>query len=260
MIYVINTLTNQGGREAFSRNSFRILAGVWVLCATVLVNSYTGIVTSSLTTPRLKPSINSFEELADSKEIGIVIRSDTAVGAQILEATSGIYKVLGDQVRLHPDRIFVDPFKLNAKLETGQFAYPFLNTFTVAFVSSHYKKEGTCRFKVSKPLPILTGFYSLLHKKGTWYTKTISRGLMDLWESGLVKFWVNNLPTLPKADACFVDRKRRVSRPVAIKLTDLTSAFLILGIGIGLAILVFMLELIYWKLLAMQKKLAIVEI
>jgi ionotropic glutamate receptor len=83
---------------------------------------------------------------------------------------------------------------------------------------------------------------------------------MDLWESGLVKFWVNNLPTLPKADACFVDRKRRFSRPVAIKLTDLTSAFLILGIGIGLAILVFMLELIYWKLLAMQKKLAIVAI
>ncbi|XP_046453943.1 ionotropic receptor 93a-like [Daphnia pulex] len=260
VIYVINTLTNQGGREAFSRHSFRILAGFWVLCAMVLVNSYTGIVTSSLTTPKLKPSIESLEELAASTEIGIVVRSDTPIGAQILEATSGIYKVLGDQVRLHPDRIFVDPFKLNAKLETGQFAYAYMNTFTIAFVSSHYKKEGTCRFKVSKPLPILTGFYSLLHKKGTWYTKTIRRGLMDLWESGLVKFWVNNLPTLPKADACFVDSKRGVSRPVAIKLTDLTSAFLILGIGIGLAILVFMLELIYWKLLAMQKKLAIVEI
>jgi ionotropic glutamate receptor len=81
---------------------------------------------------------------------------------------------------------------------------------------------------------------------------------MDLWESGLVKFWVNHLPTIPRADACFVSSKLRVSRPVAIQLTDLTSAFLILGIGIGLAILVFLLELIYWKLLAMQKKLVIV--
>ena len=42
------------------------------------------------------------------------------------EATSGIYKVLADQARSHPDRIVNDPFKLAAKLETGEFAYPFV--------------------------------------------------------------------------------------------------------------------------------------
>jgi hypothetical protein len=73
-----------GGREAFSRNSFRVLAGVWVLCATVLVNSYTGIVTSSLTTPKMNPSIESFEDLAASSEIGVVLRHDTSIGEQIL--------------------------------------------------------------------------------------------------------------------------------------------------------------------------------
>lgn len=73
-----------GGREAFSRNSFRVLAGVWVLCATVLVNSYTGIVISSLTKPKMKPSIESFEDLAASSEIGVVLRHDTSIGEQIL--------------------------------------------------------------------------------------------------------------------------------------------------------------------------------
>ena len=73
-----------GGREVNSRLSFRVLAGVWVLCAMVLVNSYTGIVTSSLTTPKMKPSIDSFEDLVASKETGIVLRSDTAMGVQIL--------------------------------------------------------------------------------------------------------------------------------------------------------------------------------
>ncbi len=43
------------------------------------------------------------------------------------QAKSGIYKVLGDQVRSEPDRIFSDPFKLQAKLETGHFAYPFVS-------------------------------------------------------------------------------------------------------------------------------------
>jgi hypothetical protein len=129
------------------------------------------------------------------------------------EATSGVYKVLGDQARRHPDRIVNDPFKLSAKLETGHFAYPFvifiqfhpyflakhttsfmnyldsklqMNTFTVFFVSAQYKKEGKCRFKVSKPLPVTTGYYSLLFKKGTSYTKTISRGLVILEHSRLI--------------------------------------------------------------------------
>jgi len=68
----------------FSRTSFRVLTGIWVLCAMVLVNSYTGIVTSSLTTTRMKPSINTLEDLAASKEIGIVLRSDVSTGVHIL--------------------------------------------------------------------------------------------------------------------------------------------------------------------------------
>ena len=61
-----------------------------------------------------------------------------------------------------------------------------MNTFTVFFVSAQYKKEGKCRFKVSKPLPVTTGYYSLLFKKGTSYTKTISRGLVILEHSRLI--------------------------------------------------------------------------
>ena len=69
---------------------------------------------------------------------------------------------------------------------------------------------------------------------------------MDLWESGLMRFWVNNL--IPKAYECFADNKRRVARLSPIQLSDLTSAFLILGIGVGLATLSFLLELVFFKL------------
>jgi len=66
--------------------------------------------------------------------------------------------------------------------------------------------------------------------------------VLELWETGLVRFWINHLPTIPKADECFAENKRNLSRPLPIKLTDLTSAFLILGIGVGLATLIFLLE------------------
>ena len=61
---------------------------------------------------------------------------------------------------------------------------------------------------------------------------------MYLWETGLNVFWVDRLT--PYADACF-DKKppKTTSKPTAIKLVDLTSAFLILGIGLGLAAICF---------------------
>jgi hypothetical protein len=73
-----------GCREAFNRHSFRILTGIWLLGAMVLVNSYSGIVISSLTVPRMKPPIETLQDLATSKETGIVLRYDMTMGEQIL--------------------------------------------------------------------------------------------------------------------------------------------------------------------------------
>ena len=69
-----------------------------------------------------------------------------------------------------------------------------------------------------------------------------------MWETGLSRYWVNEL--VPKADECYryADKIQKVStRQVPIHLHDLMSAFLILGIGIGLAALSFLLELIFLK-------------
>ena len=71
---------------------------------------------------------------------------------------------------------------------------------------------------------------------------------MDLWETGLARYWVNEL--VPKAYECYHygNKIQKVStRQVPIHLHDLISAFLILGIGIGLATFSFLLELIYLK-------------
>ncbi len=67
-----------------NRNSFRILAGFFLLGAMVLVNSYSGIVISSITVPNMKPSIDSLEDLASNEEIGVLLRHDTSIGEQIL--------------------------------------------------------------------------------------------------------------------------------------------------------------------------------
>jgi ionotropic glutamate receptor len=75
---------------------------------------------------------------------------------------------------------------------------------------------------------------------------------MEVWETGLPTFWVKN--AMPQARQCFSKSKKPAlssSRQVPIRLNDLEGAFLILGIGLGLATLVFLLEKIS-KLLAQR--------
>ena len=67
-----------------SRHSFRILAGFWLLAGIVLVNSYSGIVISSLTVPKMKPAVESLDDLAVNEDVGLILRLDTPIGQQIL--------------------------------------------------------------------------------------------------------------------------------------------------------------------------------
>ncbi len=73
-----------GINAPYAQNSFRILAGCWLLGALVLVNSYSSIVVSSLTLPRMKAPINSFEDLAANKEVSLLLRNDLIISKQIL--------------------------------------------------------------------------------------------------------------------------------------------------------------------------------
>ena len=82
-----------GGNIAVVRFSVRILVGVWLLIATVLVNSYSGTVVSYLTVPKLKPSINTFEDLVENEDVGLIIKDDVIIGQQILVKIFEIYKL-----------------------------------------------------------------------------------------------------------------------------------------------------------------------
>lgn len=64
--------------------SLRVLLGVWVLMATVLVNVYSGTVISYLTVPRTKPPINTFEDLAANRDVGIILRTEAIITQYIL--------------------------------------------------------------------------------------------------------------------------------------------------------------------------------
>nr|CAH0102497.1 unnamed protein product [Daphnia galeata] len=244
------TLLEYGrGNVAAVRLSFRILVGAWLLVATVLVNSYSGTVVAYLTVPKMKPSINTFEDLAASEDVQLLIKEDVIIGQQILAAKSGVLKTLADQARRFPaDFMSKDQVTIDARLATGRYAYAWIQTYCKFFIVAQFKKDGTCRFQKSDPLPFQAAFFSIVLQKDSQFTSKFNDAVMLLWESGQIPFWVNGV--IPQAPKCFTQSnpRRDLSRQVPIQLKDLMSAFFILGLGLSLATLVFLMEkIIYFK-------------
>lgn len=66
------------------RLSFRLLVVGWLLIAMVLVNSYSSTIISYLSVAKMRPSINTFEDIVKSQDVGIILRKDYVIGKQIL--------------------------------------------------------------------------------------------------------------------------------------------------------------------------------
>ena len=54
-----------------AKTSFKILVGIWLLCMVVLVNAYSGVLTSLLTVSKLGPIVNTLQELVENKYLGL---------------------------------------------------------------------------------------------------------------------------------------------------------------------------------------------
>jgi hypothetical protein len=54
------------------------------LAATVLVNSYAGTLVSSLTTTKLKSTVNSLEDLAASRDLTMTVNVNSVIAQTIL--------------------------------------------------------------------------------------------------------------------------------------------------------------------------------
>ena len=69
----------------------RILAGVWCLVMLVVINGYTGNLISYLTVPKLKPIVNSFQDLAESDTLKIAVEAKTVLAETFLVSRLNLF-------------------------------------------------------------------------------------------------------------------------------------------------------------------------
>ena len=60
-----------------SRQSFKILVGIWLLSMVVLIYAYSGVMTSLLTVPKLKPIVQTLEETIQQNRLVTMERDRT---------------------------------------------------------------------------------------------------------------------------------------------------------------------------------------
>ena len=66
------------------QTSFRLAAGVWCLMSLVLINAYSGNLISYLSVPKLKPVVQSFENLASSLDLKLAIDANSVMANRLL--------------------------------------------------------------------------------------------------------------------------------------------------------------------------------
>ncbi len=69
--------------------------------------------------------------------------------------------------------------------------------------------------------------------------------MLQVWETGLGNFGVDQLTR--GGEQCLTKKRKKSVRQAGIKLEDLTSAFLMLGVGVGLASICFLIEIITYS-------------
>ncbi|KAI9558699.1 hypothetical protein GHT06_015488 [Daphnia sinensis] len=108
-------------------------------------------------------------------------------------------------------------------------------------IGKDFEETGKCRFHVGTPTRGYS-FTALLLRKGNIYRSSMNQGVLDLYQTGLVDYWSSKFGNRG-LKLCQSTKMTKKSKELhRLNTTDLAGAFLILGIGLQLSLLIFLVE------------------
>ncbi|KAG8182846.1 hypothetical protein JTE90_000450 [Oedothorax gibbosus] len=222
--------------------SFRMLQLLWFIGpGLVLLYSYQGGIISAFAANKFKPKIATVEDLINDKSIG-VISYHNAYPQKFFENLAGTkYSSIWARMKDHMlqfDLAGTVP-KWMDSVENGENIFTTESTYLRYLVGYRFLKTGKCGIRVSNidmgSTYIAIGFRKEYH--GTDFLKRFNRGLRRFTEGSLahLRLLHSNL---------YYDICTGVSSSTtkALGLSDLFGAFIVLGTGITVSILVFFAE------------------
>ncbi|EFX82160.1 hypothetical protein DAPPUDRAFT_316758 [Daphnia pulex] len=225
-LYVFGNLLSQGGSCPSKRLPYRRVAGVWTLAAFIFVQAYTSTLFTYVVTPIHHPLINSVYDIINSNDINLLVKEEGFVN--ILLSTNnetGLYRALRARLDSFPNsrcRFVWDCISLITKESTN--VYVDARKYLKDEIINDFRKTGKCNFELAKEefIGIMTSFAL---PKNSPYTQSVSQGILELQQIGLVDYWDTWFrPMPPQCDGKPKNgEKRNKLSPLSLK--NLTGAF-----------------------------------
>ncbi|XP_076035263.1 uncharacterized protein LOC143021546 [Oratosquilla oratoria] len=212
---------------------------VWLLATLVLMNTYRGLLIAMLTVPSVRTPINSIQDLVDQTEVpwrleqgGIILHTfktaNVAIYKELLKGNSGL---------------FPDCFAARNEIADGEFAAICEGLSGDMMVSKQFGTVGKCEYFVPKEI-IVTHSYTLTFSKKSTLTQDFDYWLTQLQEYGFINYWLKD--TISNGTICSLPPGKEGGRTPATPLSiqQLWGLFLMGALGLGVALIVFFVELI----------------
>ncbi|EFX82354.1 hypothetical protein DAPPUDRAFT_241432 [Daphnia pulex] len=109
-------------------------------------------------------------------------------------------------------------------------------------IRGDYKKTGKCNLQIAKELfkEIVSSFAL---QKNSPYTKSISQGILELQQTGIIEYWdLWFRPMPPQCNGKPPIGNKTPNKNSSLSLKNLTGAFIVIGVGLGLSFLAFLGE------------------
>lgn len=243
--YLLQMLLEQDVKLKGDRHSFRILICFWLIFCLLITTAYRSQLVTFLLFPTLYPLPTTFDQLAQSLELSqfkVGLNYIHGAAYAVLKSSQNpTFKTIFENLELDESEVNC----LNRTIYQPQFAcITWQAVADYAFYRNLSDQHGYAPLKMIQEINVMVSL-GLVYRKGAVFKEKFDDVISQAFDMGLNEKWIQldnsllrrgrsvreNVPTYHKDNGMF------------LKLEHLSGTFYILLVGLGVALVIFPLEL-----------------
>ncbi|XP_046448145.1 glutamate receptor ionotropic, delta-1-like isoform X1 [Daphnia pulex] len=243
-LYTFGTLLSQGGPCTSKRLSIRLVAAAWCLAAFIFVQAYNSTLFTYVVTPVHQPLINSIYDIFENSDINLLVRTDTIDLLLKRNNNTGVFLKIQKKLDSYANsRCALASNCIQSVASGSRNVYFESRNYLKDAIRTEFKRTGKCKLQLAKEG--FTGVTSSLAlQKNSPYTQSTTQGILELQQTGIIDYWDTWFRPMPPQ--CNGKPPTGVNspgnNPSRLSLKNLTGAFLVLLVGLGLSFMAFLFE------------------
>ncbi|XP_062609790.1 uncharacterized protein LOC134271606 [Saccostrea cucullata] len=238
MWLTIGSILQQGCELAPRTVSTRMVAGVWWFFTLIIISSYTANLAAFLTAGRMQSPIESAADLSKQTEIKYGTLQTGSTYSFFQNSIFPVYQRMFAFMKKQKPTVFVqNSAKGEERVLKGNYAY-FAESTTV-----EYKVERDCELMQIGNWLNSVG-YGIALPKGSPYRHKISQEILYLMDNQIIKKFYNKWwKRMYINQTCESEKKDNNN---ALKIENIGGVFVVLMGGVGIAMVIAVIEFIYY--------------